>query len=228
MAKITMSAVVGAARGKAGGIVFGKNRGGAIVRLKVSPAQPRSNSQANVRSSFTALAQRWSATVTDPARKTWIALAANHPVKDSFGQTMILTGLQMYQRLNRALASIAQAYIDVPPASLAAETPNGATLVADSVAPTLTILPAAFNTAASGWVISATKPLSAGVSVAGAKFSDLKHGVTVLAAAQSFLTEYVAKFGTLTAGYKIFARIRYINKTTGASGQPAQDNQIVT
>jgi hypothetical protein len=226
-AKITMSAVVGAASGKAGGVVFSKGRGGAIVRIKRSPAQPHSNSQQGVRASFTSFSQAWSATVTAPARQAWIALAANHPVKDIFGQTVVLTGLQLYQALNRALATLGLARIDTPPLTLSAEFPGILTLVATVTGPVLTVLPATFNTAAMGWSILVTRPLSAGVSVGGARFAVIKTGTSVLAAAQSFHTEYAAKFGEIVQGQKIFVRMVYINKTTGAIGTPAQSSVIV-
>ncbi len=228
MAKLVFGPVVLDARGKVGGVVFSKSKAGAIGRKKVSPSQPRTTSQSTVRSDFTELSKAWSSVLTDTQRAGWISLAKNNPVHDVFGATIVLTGLQMYQRLNRALSTIGQARIDDPPVNLFAESAGAVTVVADSVAPTLTILPSKFNTAISGWVISAAPLLSAGRASVGTKQSVVKHGVTVLAAAQSFLTEYVAKFGDLIPGLRLFASISYTNKTTGAQGLPSLASVIVT
>lgn len=136
MAKIVFSAVVGDARKKAGGVVFTKGRTGAVVRRKVSPIQPRSQAQRNVRSSFTAFSKRFgSQNLTDADRAGWISLAVANPRKDVFGQTKVLTGLQMYQSCNRNLNSLGiTTPEDHPPAALLAGSPGALTLV--STAPT--------------------------------------------------------------------------------------------
>ena len=59
MAKILFSAVVGDARKKIGGVVFTKGSTGAVVRRKVSPTQPRTQDQRNVRASFSSLSKNW-------------------------------------------------------------------------------------------------------------------------------------------------------------------------
>jgi hypothetical protein len=132
MAKIVFSAIVGDARKKIGGNVFTKGRSGAFVRRKVSPTQPRTSAQRNARASFTDLSKAWSgASMDDTKRAGWNALASNYPVKDKFGASHTLTGLQMFQKLNRVIATIGGSLIYTPPASLAAGYP-GAIAVAQS------------------------------------------------------------------------------------------------
>jgi hypothetical protein len=133
MAKIVFSALVNDVRKKTGGNVFTKGRSGAFVRRKVSPIQPRSVAQLNVRADFTYLSKLWSDPTMDNYRAGWIALAASYPKKDKFGATHNLTGLQMFVRLNRALHTIGVTAILAPPATLSAE--NLATLSLDASTP---------------------------------------------------------------------------------------------
>jgi len=127
MAKIQFSAVVGDARKKAGGVVFTKGRTGAVVRRKVSPTQPRSQAQRNVRSQFTAFSKMWG-TLSDAQRAAWTALAATATRKDVFGNVKVLTGLQLFQSCNRNLDSIGATEISDAPASLSAGAPGTLTL----------------------------------------------------------------------------------------------------
>ena len=210
------------------GVYFGPfASAGAVVRRKVSPTQPRSSSQNSVRSNFAYLSKRWANDLTAADRAGWIALAVANPRTDVFGNTIVLTGLQLYQACNRALASIGQAYIDAPPATLSAETPGALTVVADTAGPTLTVEPATFNTAADGWVILAGPQQNPGRKFIGSALRQVKNGVTVLAAAQTFLTEYVAKFGSLIAARAIPVGMVYINKTTGALGIATTTIEVV-
>lgn len=128
MGKIIFSAVVGDARKKVGGVVFTKGHAGAVVRRKVSPTQPRSSAQRNVRASFTDFSKLWG-TLSDDQRAGWIALAALYPRKDVFGQSHTLTGLQLFQSCNRNLVSIGvSSPITDPPASLKAPYPGAITV----------------------------------------------------------------------------------------------------
>lgn len=108
MAKILFGAGVADARNKLGGHVFTKNRNGAVLRMKVSPTQPRSQAQLNVRSQFAANSKSWGMDLIDSQRAAWAALAATNPVVDQFGNPQVLTGAQFYQRVNRNLQTISQ------------------------------------------------------------------------------------------------------------------------
>lgn len=228
MAKYTPSAVVTEVRNKIGGVVFSKARAGLFIRRKVSPLQPRTSYQTAVRANFTTLAQRWSGVLTDTMRQGWISLAAAHPTKDVFSNTVVLTGLQLYISLNRALQTIGVAIIDTAPITLSAETTGILTVVATVGSPNvLTVNPATYNTAAMGWAIWGGSPMSPGRYFVGSQLRIIKTGVTVLAAATSILTEYEARFGTLVVGQRIPIGMVYINDTTGALGTRAQTTKLV-
>lgn len=215
MAKVAFSALVADLRNKVGGNVFTKVRSGAMVRIKVSPTQPRTAAQTAVRSNFTALSKSWD-TITQAQRNGWIALAASLPQKDIFGNTYYMTGIQLYQQLNRNLQSISVATISDAPASVSVGAP-GAVTVTSTTGLTLTVTSANAPAAAEVPLIFAIKPLNAGRIFTGNAFSILDATqVAGTAGPWDEASTYAAKYGTLAAGQNVNLAVRFINNTTGA------------
>lgn len=216
MAKVAFSALVSDLRNKIGGNVFTKVRSGPMVRIKVSPTQPRTAAQQAVRTSFTALSKAWD-TITEIQRQGWIALAAGLPQKDIFGNTYYMTGIQLFQQCNRNLASIGVAQISDAPASISVGSPGALTLVATAATPTLTVSPANAPAAAEVPLIFAVKPLNAGRQFASGQYRILDNSQAAGAAGPwDEATLWAAKYGTLAAGQNLNFGVRYINNTTGA------------
>lgn len=216
MAKVAFSAIVSDLRNKVGGNVFTKVRSGPMVRIKVSPTQPRTAAQQAVRSNFTALSKAWDA-LTQTDRDGWISLAASLPQKDIFGNTYFLTGLQLYQQLNRNLASIGVAKISTAPASVTVGSPGALTIVATAGTPALTVTSATAPAAGEVPLIFATKPLNAGRQFVGNNRQILDSTVVAgTAGPWDIKTLWTAKYGALAAGQNINLGVRFINNTTGA------------
>ena len=223
MAKVMFSAAVGDLRNKVGGAVFTKTRFGSMVRRKVSPTQPRSSSQMNVRANFTSLSKLWSHSTMDSYRDAWITLADSYPIKDVFGQSQRLTGHQMFVRLNRALATITVNPILVPPTSLSVPYPGVLTLAHDGPPVTsLTVNVGTWPTAAERAVVYATAGISAGRASAGARFRYMTFFESVNAPPFDFITAYINKFGLPIVGRQIFVRVVFTNMTTGAQSLPGE------
>ena len=85
--------------GRMGGTVAAHNRGGQYLRALVTPVNPNTALQQAVRTIFANLAQQW-ALLTDLQRDAWDDYAANVPVTNRVGDTINLTGFNMYQRSN--------------------------------------------------------------------------------------------------------------------------------
>jgi len=229
MAKIQFSSLVNDVRNKQGGTVFSKVRFGAINRRKVSPVQPRTPFQTTVRALFTLLSQRWATQLTAVQRAGWIALAQAHPRSDVFGNQIILTGLQMYQSLNRNLQTISVAIIDDPPASLSVGAPGAITLANDVGPPvTLTVDGATEPGADEVPVIFAARPLNAGRQYVGSLYRLIDAAQAAgTAGPWDEVTNYPTKFGPLAVGQNLSFKVQYINNTTGASGGAATAQIIV-
>jgi hypothetical protein len=226
MAKIVFSAVVGDARKKAGGVVFTKGRSGAVVRRKVSPIQPRSSAQRNVRADFSAISKSWSgASMDDAKRAAWNALAQNYPVKDKFGASHVLTGLQMFQKLNRVLATMGVGTLYVAPATLSAGFPG--TLTVTATAPgTLTFTCSNTIPAGENIMIFGAAQQSPGRTFVGSRFRFLDN--LPQAASYDVGAKYVAKFGALIATKKVPLLVRNANTSTGATSIAAEALKVVS
>jgi hypothetical protein len=214
-------------RNKAGGAVFTKTRFGSMLRRKVSPTQPRSTTQMNVRADFTALAKEWSgATMTDTKRAGWTALADSYPVKDIFGNSQRLTGMQLFIACNRALTTIGQPQITNAPSSLQAGYPGAITVTATAPS-TLSVAFATPTTGNDFYALFAAPQQSPGRAGAGSRYRYLGlsgYGAGPITAGPT----YVAKFGNLIAGKKVPIKLLIINGLTGAKGLPSTALQVVS
>jgi hypothetical protein len=220
MAKVIFGHIVADARNKISGNVFSKNKAGSFVRRKVSPSQPHTPRQSAVRSALSGLSKAWGGTLTDTQRAGWEGLAAANPVKDVFGSNIILTGLQMYIRLNQALLEAGQARIDdAPPAlSVAAFTSLSGAAAAGAATFTATYVPTPVP-AATTLEIWATQQFSPGRASFGGKYRLLQSFAPAAASPANIKAAYVAKFGTLVAGKKIGIGAVHVDNTTGARTQ---------
>lgn len=224
MAKIQFSAVVGDARNKVGGVVFTAGRGHAVVRRKVSPIQPRTTAQRNVRANFTGLSKAWGG-IGDAARAAWVAFAKNNPLKDVFGQSITLTGHQMYVRINRNLAQIGVAALTNPPANLNVNYAGTISVTHDG--PPATTFEMNFSDPGSvggseSCVVFATPPMSPGRLSGGARYSQIQFSAPGLVGPYYLYADYVTKFGTPATGSKIFFKAFLTRTTNGAQGTPAE------
>lgn len=227
MALVTYGPIVSDARKKIGGVVATKGHAGNFMRKKVSPIQPRTQSQRNVRADFTANSKAWSA-LTQTQIAGWNALAKATPKKDRFGNSVTLTGLQLYQSLSRNLTTVNEAPVSDPPASLVASSPGNLVVVANHTGPVMTVTPDNYPVATEAAVIYAAPQMSAGKTFVGKTYRVvLVVPYSASPAAYDIATAYAAKFGALTTGKKIAILVANISTTTGAKGQPSAGSTVV-
>lgn len=86
------------AKGKFGGLVYSVGIGGPMVRLKGRVVRRIEGQQDIRRATFGYLARKWKL-LTDGQRDSWDDYAEEHPVDDGFGGTMILSGFNMWIKL---------------------------------------------------------------------------------------------------------------------------------
>lgn len=217
MAKIAYSALVSGVRNKVGTNVFSKGRFGPIVRIRVSPTQPRTAAQNAVRANFTTNSKAWDA-LTQAQRNAWIALAASAPQKDIFGNTYFMTGLQLYQAINRNLDTIAIAAIPDPPADLVVGAPGALTAASAAGPPiTLTLTPTTAAGANEVPTIYGAAPLKAGRLFVGNRYRYIGKMAAAAAGPWDIAAMYAAKFGALAAGQNVNLAARYIDNAKGAA-----------
>lgn len=225
--KMKFGAIVVGGRGKIGGHVASQNRGGAYLRTKVTPVNPQTGAQLEVRSRLTAFSQAWSG-LTEEQRLAWNNAVSDYARTDIFGDLRNPSGFNLYQRLNNNLAIVGVAPIDTPPLPAAVGSVYGTifSINAGVMEATLSLsntVPA--DTAVQVW---ATPPVSAGKSFVKSQY----RLVTVLATAATSPADitdaYAAKFGTgASVGQKVFVKTVSVNKITGQVSTPSQVSAIV-
>lgn len=95
-----LSPVYSQGSGSIAGITYSHNRFGNYTRMRVTPVNPSSTQQQFVRNAFGALAVIWATTLTTAQRDAWDLYADNVPVLDKLGQSINLTGMNMFIRSN--------------------------------------------------------------------------------------------------------------------------------
>jgi hypothetical protein len=177
-----------------------------------------------MRAAFGSASSGW-ASLSSADQAAWIAFAAGHPVTDSLGQSITLTGQQMYVSVGTQLLNCGQTLPTAVPVSTTTAAPvvSAFTVTAAGVI-TITLTPS--GTAADFILVGMAAPVSAGVT-----FQKTFWQQTVLpgnsAGGATYGPAYVAQFGTLTAGTIVFMRLTPVNQY-GFTGTPVIVSAVVT
>jgi hypothetical protein len=117
MARVLYGNMVADARGHVGGVVYSRNTGGAYVRQKVSPVQPRTPAQLNQRSKLAEISKLWDK-LTNGQRLAWKDASVGFRRRDVFGLAKQRTAQQMFMYCNLGLVSSGYPTILNPPSNL--------------------------------------------------------------------------------------------------------------
>jgi len=225
--KMKFGAIVVDGRGKIGGHVASKNRGGAYLRTKVTPSNPQTAFQAAVRNRLTNFSQAWRG-LTQSQRDAWNAAVSNFSKTDIFGDIKQPTGLNLYVKLNANLDQIGVAALSLPPLPSAVE---AVLTIAASAAVTGSVFDVAFSPspvpADTAFIIEATAQVSPGRNFLKNEFRLLTFADAGDVTPSDIAAAYVSRFGALVAGQKIGVRMQPINKLTGQKGQQISTTTIV-
>ncbi len=213
--------------GSIAGTVHSHNRAGQYTRNRRAPVQPiGTGRRAQVRAAFSAAAGGY-AHLTEADRAAWASFGAGHPITDSLGQTVVLTGQQMYVRVSATLANIGKSFSASPPADASPPDVTPISLAA-SVATGLTL---SFTPGATGQTlaVAVSQPVSPGrlfwktfwQPPMGDGYVDATAGPWSLAA-----VIYNAQFGAPMIGHRVFARVTPVS-VDGFNGPPVIVSAIV-
>jgi len=212
MAKIKLGAFVTEIAGKVGGSIFSRNRGGAYVKNRVIPSNPKTPAQNAVRSAFGSIAQSWRS-LTKGQRAAWNSATANYQIVDSLGDIRTLSGAQLFQQLNLNLNAVDVRTLLSPAQPQGA--PNNEFDIASMTSEDFSI---ETTKIADGSLIEvfATPSLSPGVSNVSNQLR--KIGVFTVQDVVPTLSigeAYTAKFGDLVDGSTVGVSLRSVNSITG-------------
>ena len=196
------------------------NRAGQYTRNRRSPVQPiGTGRRAFIRSSFGAASSGWAA-LTAPQQEAWISFAADHPVTDALGQSVVLTGLQMYVACGVNRLNLTLALPTAPPTTT--ETPDvSAVTCSYSVASGATVND--FTGDSEDFItVSFSKPMGSGRRFTKTFWQPLGADGITSADTEPYTiaaSVYIAEFGTVVVGQVIFIKVTPIN-AGGFGGTP--------
>lgn len=218
MAKIKFGMMMTDARGKLGGQVFSKNRGGSYIRTKVTPSNPRSSFQQAIRTLLSSFSQAWSA-LTDNQRSAWNGAVENWSKTDIFGDIKNPSGKNLFVRLNtKAVNAGYPSMANVPEK---AELPvNDCTGILVDISATTVTLTGLTGSASARVVVYATPPLTAGTSNAKNKFRKIYEAVSNAVVPADIFAAYETRFGALAIGQNVQFQVELVI-ATGQSSVPA-------
>lgn len=229
-AKFTPGAIVSEIRGKIAATVFSRNRGGAVIRNRIKPINRRSTGQSTRRQALGSLASAWRG-LTQTQRDSWNNASQNFPLQDTLGQTIFLSGEQLYVRFNANLLLIGESAIDTAPSPFAFAVLTASLSAEDdtvAAAFDITFTPSPM-TAGNTIAVFATRNLSPGIEAPNASaFRYIGQIDPSDTTPKDLVTEYVAEFGNPIEDQKIFIELRPISTAGGQGGTPLRASAIVT
>src|SRR5271154_2178482 len=211
--------------GSLAGTVYSHNRAGQYTRNRRAPVQPiGTGRRALIRSAFSAGSSAWGA-LSAVNQALWTAYANEYPITDALGQSITLTGQQAYVGIYVNLINLGLAAPTAPPATNAVFTPIVATFAPNET--TTPVFTPTFTAIPTGGVmaIAVSQQVGPGVGFWATWWQIGTYAATIASAV--LLAPYIAHFGTLTTGRKIFGKFTPFN-TSGVKGQPVITSAVVT
>lgn len=213
--------VVVAGSGKIGGHVASRNKAGAYFRTKVTPVNPQSTAQLNVRNRLGTRSQAWRG-LTDTQRAAWNGAVGAFAKTDIFGDLKNPSGFNLYQALNNNLVTVGAAAISTPPIVGAVAT---VTITSITPAAGTGLIPMVLSGAVPAGTavkVFATAPQSPGVSFVKSEYRLITTLPAATATPVALGAVYQAKFGSWIVGQKLFFKLVFVNTTSGQQSLPLQ------
>ncbi len=213
--KIKWGALVVDGRGKLGGHVASQNGGGSYLRTKVTPTNPQSTYQSEVRGLFGQISGAWSG-MGQEAIRSWNSAVDEWKQTNIFGDLKAPSGKALFQRLNQQAQIAGFPKIELPPAKQ--DMVQGIiTEGAISIGGETITLTGAYALANARVMYFASPPVSAGTSFVKNLMRHIGGNVGNNYSPGDAFENYVERFGTPVLGQKIFVGVKYVLETGQAS-----------
>ena len=209
--------------GKLGMTVTWQGRSGLLRRILVTPKNPRTAKQLEVRALMTEHARHFDA-LTQTQQDAWSVAAEALKSSATLGQSGALTGLQLFVKVNCKLGLLGVDPVDTPPAEPEFPAIAPENLVITNTAGVVAVKLTCPNAPAENTVLRASPPQKSGI----------RHcenyriiGVCPLAVGGSadITGLYVARFGAAPVGKRIF--VRASTMVDGFESLPRQFHALV-
>jgi len=226
--KTKFGAIIVDGRNKIGGHVASKNRAGAYLRTKVTPVNPETTYQLNVRNRLAGLSTAWRA-LTDVQRLAWNTVVDHFAKTDIFGDLRNPSGFNLHQKLNNNLLNVGESVITTPPLPEAVDAFSSMSFTVENTVESLDITFADAIAEDHKAVLLATPAISPGISFVKSEYRQIAVLDSTKTSPYSALTEYNAKFGAIGAtGMKVFIKMFLVNTNTGQAGLAIAASALIT
>lgn len=228
-AKVLFGGGVSEMRGKIGGTIFSRNKGGPYAKNMANPTNPQSTKQLLVRSIFSAITTLWQ-NLTSAQRTAWSAAAEVIPFINSIGLAYYLTGKGLFQKCNTVLQNVGiTALSDAPTKFEVPDAPSNISIAAAAGAGT-------FVLSADDGVVPADRTCVIDGAPQGTSAminnNSLFKRLTYVAAAGvldtlDLTSVYTSIYGAYLVGQKLEIRVAYINNLNGMMSSYIKADTIV-
>lgn len=228
MARVKFGAMMVDARGKLGGHVFTKARSGATIRTKVTPVNGHTSAQGVTRSRFGSLSQQWS-TLSEEQRIAWNSKAATVGKTNIFGDSYFPSGKNLFVSINTNILNAGGSTINIPPADVALPDVLFNGIYFDALLNTLEVeLQSLTNPTGNTALVFCSPCLSNGIfNASGRERFVTAINLTGTSTVADIYDAYVAKYGALQSGRKIFAKVKIVNVSSGQSSPWFSESTII-
>ena len=190
--------------GRLGRTVTWQGRTGLIRRIIVTPKNPRSDRQLVVRGLLAEYGRGFDA-LTDDQQNAWNVAAATYKSHATLGQSGPLTGLQLFTKVNCKLGLLGLDPVTVPPLAPQFPAVVPENLVITNTAGVITVKLTCPNDPGDSTVLRASPPQNSAVR-ACRNFRIIGICPAPTSGAADITGLYVAEFGAVPAGKRIFVR----------------------
>lgn len=226
MTKVKYSALVSEMRNKLNGSVASRNRYGNYWRNKVTPVNPSTLPQQQARSRLVSRSQVWR-TLSEEQRIAWGESAQNFPFVDIFGDQRIYSGQALYMKLNLNLIKIGEDSISTPPLPGVVQNLQALSVTADDSGDVQIVVSSNSIPGGQSVYIWGAAGIGPGITFYKNRVRGLGQG-TVGSGQIDAGALFIARFGVLEAGTKLFAGVTVVNNETGQENVRSVVSTIVT
>ena len=229
MANLLYSSTVGLLSGSVGNETYSRNRSGAIVKAKKTTGYPPSPYSTVINTNFSTISQAWSSGLTQMERDSWINAAPNFKKNNRLTEKFTPSGFNLFMSINLRLLAIGEAMITVPPNKIIFPQISINSFVGSQTPQILRL-----NVSPSGFIANyryeywLTSQLSVGISSWWKYRRLLLVSNDTIPSPIALRPAYVARFGPLVTGSKIYVGVIPIDILTGLKGSMITSMCVIT
>lgn len=216
MPLIKFSGLVSGMKGIGNGSIFSELRGRFYMRTRVGITTKGSPRWLAQQASFAALAGTWRG-LSIVEQDAWAAIVGEYPTKDKFGDIRTPSAFELYMRLNGTLEAAGLPTLTLPLLPLAIFD-SGFITLGSSLPGTLQVTWTNILTGNARLNIYATNPVSQGRGFQEGKLKLMRTAAPPDVLGIDITTEYLAQYGVITTGSRIYVRAESVRVATGQSG----------